>query len=86
MAAACREDRSDCLTYLLRSAERESLDREKWATERRNKAANFHAIKIIDTFDFKALPSTNDQPVRELMRSEYIDRKENVLFWKSRNR
>jgi DNA replication protein DnaC len=80
MAAVCQKDRSDYPTYLLRLTERELLDREKRAAERRVKEANFPILKTIDTFDFKAQPSINEQLVRELMRGEYIDKKENVLL------
>ena len=80
MAAVCRKDRADYMTYLLRLVERELLDREKRAAERRIKEANFPVVKTIDTFDFKAQPSLNEQLVRELMRGEYIDRRENLLL------
>jgi DNA replication protein DnaC len=80
MAAVCQKDRSDYPTYLLRLTERELLDREKRAAERRVKEANFPVLKTIDTFDFKAQPSINEQLVRELMRGEYIDKKENILL------
>jgi DNA replication protein DnaC len=80
LAVVCREDRSDFPTYLLRLVERELLDREKRASEKRIKEAGFPVIKTIDTFDFKFQPSINEQLVRELMRGEYIDKKENVLF------
>ena len=36
LAVVCREDRSDFPTYLLRLVERELLDREKRASERRS--------------------------------------------------
>jgi hypothetical protein len=41
LAAVCRKDRSDFPAYLLRLTERELLDREKRAAERRIKDANF---------------------------------------------
>ena len=72
MAEVCSQDRSDFATYLLRLVEREILDREKRAAERRIKAAKFPVIKTIDTFDFKAQPSINEQLVRELLRDEYL--------------
>ena len=59
MAAVCRKDRADYMTYLLRLVERELLDREKRAAERRIKEANFPVVKTIDTFDFNAQPSLN---------------------------
>jgi DNA replication protein DnaC len=80
MAKVCTDDRSDFMTYLLRLTERELLDREKRAAERRIKQAAFPVIKTMDTFDFKAQPSINQQLVKELMRGEYIGKKENVLL------
>ena len=80
LAAVCQKDRADYMTYLLRLTERELLDREKRAAERRIKEANFPVVKTIDTFDFKAQPSINEQLVKELMRGEYIDKKENILL------
>jgi DNA replication protein DnaC len=64
----------------LRLAERELLDRERKAAERRVKKARFPVIKTIDTFDFKAQPSINEPLVRELLGGEFIDKRENVLF------
>jgi DNA replication protein DnaC len=80
MAIVCRNDGSDYQTYLMRLAERELLDREKRAAERRVREADFPVIKTMDTYDFIAQPSVNDQLIRELMRGEYIDKKENVLL------
>ena len=80
MASVCTDDRSDYPTYLLRLAERELLDRERKAAERRVKEARFPVIKTIDTFDFKAQPSINEPLVRELLGGEFIDKRENVLF------
>ena len=80
VAVVCRKDRSDFPVYLLRLAEREILDREKRATERRIKEANFPLIKTIDTYEFSAQPSINEALVRELLRGEYLDKRENVLL------
>jgi DNA replication protein DnaC len=80
VAAVCRKDRSDFPVYLLRLAEREMLDREKRATERRIKEANFPVIKTIDTYEFSAQPSINEALVRELLRGEYLAKRENVLL------
>jgi hypothetical protein len=57
--------------------ELELLEREKRAAERRVKAARFPTIKTLETFDFSARPSVNKLLVAELMRCEYIDKKEN---------
>jgi DNA replication protein DnaC len=80
IAAACTKERADYPTYLLRLTERELLDRERRAAERRLKTAKFPVVKTIDTFDFKAQPSLNEPLVRELLRGEYIDKRENVLL------
>ena len=64
----------------MRLAERELLDREKRAAERRVREANFPVIKTMDTYDFKAQPSVKERMIRELMRGEYIDKKENILL------
>jgi DNA replication protein DnaC len=80
LAAVCRKDRSDFPAYLLRLAERELLDREKRAAERRIKDANFPVIKTIDTYQFSAQPSINEALVRQLLTGEYLDHRENVLL------
>jgi DNA replication protein DnaC len=80
VAAVCRKDRLDFPVYLLRLAERELLDREKRAAERRIKDANFPLIKTMDTYEFGAQPSINEELVRQLLRGEYLDKRENVLF------
>ena len=75
----CTQDRSDYATYLLRLAEREVIEREHRAAERRVKAAGFPVIKTLDTFDFAAQPSVNEALVRELAGGAYIENRENVL-------
>jgi DNA replication protein DnaC len=73
-------DNADHLTYLLQLTELELLDREKRAAERRLKAARFPTVKSLDTFDFAARPSVNKMLVAELMRCEYIEKRENILM------
>jgi len=80
LAAVCTKDRADYPAYLLRLCERELLDREQRAAERRLKAARFPVVKTIDSFDFKAQPSLNEPLVRELLRGEYLAKRENVLL------
>jgi DNA replication protein DnaC len=80
LATLCQADRADYPTYLLRLAEREVQDREVRAAERRVKAARFPVVKTLDTFDFADQPSINQQLVRELVRGDYLDRRENVLL------
>lgn len=80
IAELCAQERADYTTFLLRLAERELLDREQRAAERRIKAADFPVLKTLDTFEFAAQPSLNEARVRELIRGEYIEEKENVLL------
>src|ERR1035437_5020267 len=55
------------------------IDRERRTVERRIKEAKFPAVKSLDSFDFTAIPSLNKPLVRELARSEYVTRRENVI-------
>lgn len=80
VAAACSQERDSYPQYLLRLAERELLDRERRAMERRLKEAQFPTTKTIESFDFAAQPSLNEAVVRELLRGDYIGKKENVLL------
>ena len=80
LAAVCSQERSSFPQYLLRLVERELIDRERRAMERRIKEAAFPVIKTIGSFDFKVQASINEPLVRELLRGEYIAKKENVLL------
>jgi len=80
LAAVCSQEHSSFAQYLLRLVERELIDRERRAAERRIKEAAFPVIKTIDSFDFKVQPSINEPMVRELLRGEYMAKKENVLL------
>ena len=79
VARHCAQEGLDCPRYLFRLCELELLDREQRATERRIKAAKFPVLKSLETFEFRAIPSLNKRLVLELARSEYLDRRENVL-------
>lgn len=80
VAAACTQEKADYQTYLLRLCERELLDRERRAADRRLKAAQFPVVKTLDTFEFASQPSVNESLVRELMRGEYLAAHQNVLI------
>jgi DNA replication protein DnaC len=80
VAAVCSQERCSYPQYLLRLVERELIDRERRATERRIKEAQFPVIKTIESFDFQAMPSLNEPLVRELLGGEYIAKKENLLL------
>lgn len=65
--------------YLLRLIELELIDRERRTVERRIRAARFPAVKSFDTFDFTAIPSLNKMLALDLVRCEYILRRENII-------
>ena len=46
---------------------------------RRSPALDFRQTKSFDTFDFAAQPSLNKALVLELMRCEWIDRRQNCI-------
>lgn len=69
----------DHVQFLARLVELELINRERRMIERRIKAAKFPAVKSLDSFDFKAIPSLNKMQVLELARCEWIERRENVI-------
>ena len=79
MAAQCAAEGVDHPRYLLRLAELELIDRHQRMVQRRIRAARFPAVKTLGTFDFTAIPSVNKALVMELVRCEYIQRRENVI-------
>ena len=80
VAGRCAADNVDHLGYLLQLCELELLDRERRAAERRLKAAKFPTLKTLEDFDFAAQPSVNKVLVAELMRCEFVDRRESVIL------
>jgi len=79
LARQCAAEGTDYPRYLLRLAELELIERERRMVERRIKAAKFPTVKSLDSFDFAALPSLNKALVLELARSEYVERRENII-------
>ena len=79
LARQCAMGNETHVQYLLRLSELELIERERRMVERRIKAAKFTAVKSLDSFDFKAIPSLNKALVMELARSEYIDRRDNII-------
>jgi len=80
VAATCGRENQSFQMFLLRLCERELVERQQRATERRIKAAKFPTLKTIEGFDFSAQPSIHEALVRELLGGEFIDRRENVLL------
>ncbi len=79
LARQCAAENADHIRYLKRLTELELIDRERRMIERRIRAAKFPATKSLDSFDFKAIPSLNKALVMELARSEFIERRENII-------
>ncbi|MCP4592221.1 MAG: ATP-binding protein [bacterium] len=61
-------------------SERELIDRQQRATQRRIKAAKFPTLKTIEGFRFDQQPSINEALVRELLTGEFIEARECVLL------
>src|SRR5262245_41479480 len=80
VAARCAAENVDHLTFLLQLCELELIEREQKAAQRRLKAARFPAAKLLDEFDFSARPSVNKPLVLDLVRGDYIARRENILL------
>jgi DNA replication protein DnaC len=80
VAARCATENVDHLGFLLQLCELELIQREKHAAERRLKAARFPNPKTLEDFKFEAQPSLNRALIRELLRGEYIDKRESVIL------
>ncbi len=79
LAQHCATRNETHVQYLPRLSELELIERERRMIERRIKAAKFPAFKSLDRFDVTVMPSLNKPLVMELARSEYIDRRENII-------
>lgn len=79
LARQCAAENADHTRYLARLIELELIDREARMVERRIKAARFPSIKSLESFDFDAIPTLNKKLVLDLARSEFVDRRENVI-------
>jgi DNA replication protein DnaC len=79
LARQCAAEGLDHVRFLARLVELELIDRERRMIERRINAARFRAVKSLDSFDFKAIPTLNKMQVLELARCEWIERRENVI-------
>jgi len=79
VAQRCATDNVDHLGFPLQLPELALPDRERRAAERRLKAARFPTLTTLEDFDFAAQPSLNKVLVAELLRCEFIDRRESVI-------
>ena len=79
LARQCATGNVDHVRYLARLIELELIDREARMVDRRIKAAKFPALKSLESFDFDAIPTLNKKLVLDLARSEFVDRRENII-------
>jgi DNA replication protein DnaC len=80
IAARCVRENVDHLGFLLQLCELELLERERRAAQRRLKAARLPTFKTLEAFDFAAVPAVNKPLVLELLKCEYLERRENILL------
>ena len=80
IAQRCAADNADHLAFLLQLCELELIERERKAAERRLKSARFPAHKLLDEFDFSARPSINKPLLLQLVKGDYLDKRENILL------
>jgi len=80
VAKQCADENVDHLGFLLNLLELELIERDRKASERRLKAARFPAPKTLDEFDFTARPSVNKPQLLDLVRGDYVTKRENVLL------
>ena len=78
-AQICAAEGVDHVRYLARLTELELIDRERRMVERRIKSAKFPAVKSLDSFNFKAIPSLNKMMVLELARCDWTEQRHNVI-------
>jgi DNA replication protein DnaC len=79
-AGACANDGRDYGDFLLQLTERELIEREQRAAQRRIKSAKFPVLKTLENFDFSAQSSINETLIRQLAAGEYLEARENVLM------
>ena len=72
--------KKDYADYLLALMEQEVVNREANALRNKISLARFPVIKGLDTFDFSAVESLNQQTVLQLANCDYLDRKENIIL------
>ena len=80
IAARCAKENVDHLGFLLQLCEQELIDRERRAADRRLMAAKFPNYKTLEDFKFEAQPTINRVLVSELMRGEYIEKRESAIL------
>ena len=79
LARQCATDNVDHIRYLARLIELELIDRDARMVDRRINAARLPALKSLEGFGLDAIPTLNKELVLDLARSEFVDRRENII-------
>jgi DNA replication protein DnaC len=80
VAEECSRKKSDYREYLKFLCERELMEREERAAERRLKAAKFPVLKTLESFDFHQQTGINEPLIRELVKGGFVEKQENVIL------
>ena len=80
VAATCAKEGLNHGDFLWQLCERELIEREQRAAQRRIKSAKFPVIKTLEDFDFRAQPSINETLILQLASCQYLQDRENVLL------
>ena len=80
VAATCAKEGRTHGDFLWQLCERELIEREQRAAQRRIKSARFPVIKTLENFDFRVQPSINETLIHQLASCQYLQDRENVLL------
>jgi len=80
VAEECARRKENYREYLKLLCERELLEREERSAQRRLKAARFPVLKTLESFDFRQQPGINEPLIREVIKGEFVKRRENVIM------
>ncbi|MCP4666520.1 MAG: ATP-binding protein [Deltaproteobacteria bacterium] len=80
IASQCGEENKNYEDFLLGLSELEVAERRRKATKRRLHQAGFPAEKELADFEFSSVPKLNKTRILRLGQSEYITKRENVVF------
>jgi len=80
VAERCTSQNAGYEDFLLNLSEQEVLGRQSRAVQRNIKKAKFPTVKMLDSFEFEAIPSLNKQKVIELSKCEYLTKHANVII------
>ncbi|MCX7843735.1 MAG: IS21-like element helper ATPase IstB [Clostridia bacterium] len=80
MAREAADNNLEYEEYLLGVIEQEIHQRESNRIQRGIRQAAFPVIKMLENFEFKAIPALSKPKVLKLMQGEYIQKRENIIL------